>query len=105
MKTQMLIALTLAVALTALVLATWPVVADAPWEQEAAVVENNDALLCQGALDYRVAVFASPPTRISVFRVSGSILSGTSDYGPVVTDQTFLEELLDGAQREISAYC
>ena len=50
---KILIALTLAVALTALVLATWPVVADAPWEDEVAVVESNDVLRCQAALSLR----------------------------------------------------
>ena len=105
MKTQMLIALTLAVALTALVLATWPVVADAPWENEVAAVENNDALRCQGALDYRAAVAANPPTRAGGGRQGNAVL-GTSSIPPVaVTDQDLLARLLTSAQSQIDRFC
>ena len=50
MKTRILIALTLAVALTALVLATWPVVTDAPWEDTGAA---RAATRCEAALSLR----------------------------------------------------
>ncbi len=95
---------TLAIAVPASVFAIWPVVADAPWESEVAVAESTDTLRCQGALDYRVAVVANPPTR-------GHSGPGTLSLGspplPVVavTDQAALQRLLDQAEREIARYC
>lgn len=55
--------LTLAVAVGASVLAVWPIVADAPWEEEVAAptparqqeptADSTDRLRCQSALDLR----------------------------------------------------
>lgn len=83
--------LTLAVAITAAVFAIWPVVADAPWEDSVPVADSGDAVRCQGALDYRAAIVANPPTR--------------PFGGRNITDQDAFQRLLDQAQREIIAYC
>ncbi len=82
---------TMLVAVTASVFAIWPVVADAPWEDDVPVADSGDTLRCQGALDYRAAVVANPPMRSNL-------------AGPY-TDQVALQSLLDQAQREIVAYC
>ena len=101
------LAFTLAVAVTASVFAIWPVVADAPWENDvptvaAPIADNSDALRCQGALDYRAAIAANPPTRSS-----GGIRRFGEPPLPVVavTDQDALQDLLDQAEREITRYC
>ena len=92
--------LTLAVAVTASVFAIWPVVADAPWENEVPVADRGDTLRCQGALDYRAAIVANPPTRA---QFSGPFFD---DQGvATVTDQDALQRLLDQAEREIDLYC
>ena len=88
--------LTAAVAVTASVFAIWPVVADAPWENDAPpvaapVADDNRDLRCQGALDFRAAIVASPPTRVR--------------GGVAITDQVALQRLLDDAEREITRYC
>ena len=88
----------LALAIVASVFAIWPAVADAPWEDDAAPeIENlSDEVRCQGALDYRTAVLANPPTRAV----------GGFDVSPVaVTDQDALASLLRDAEREIARYC
>ena len=100
MKTRLLIALTLAVAVTASVFAIWPVVADAPWEDTVSVTESTDVLQCQGALDYRVAVLANPPTRAGT--------TGPPTRNPevvTVTDQDLLIRLLNDAERQIDRFC
>lgn len=93
MKTRLLIALTLAVAVTASVFAIWPVVADAPWEDSV----SGDEVLCQGALDYRAEIAGNPPTRAEFDRRSST--------GVTVTDQDFLRQLLGGAQNLVDRYC
>ena len=89
----------LALAIVASVFAIWPVVADAPWQDDAApVIENrSDEIRCQGALDYRTAVLTSPPTR------AGTILGGTNTVA--ITDKAALQQLLDTAESEIARYC
>lgn len=102
------LALTLAVAVTASVFAIWPVVADAPWEDDVPVAESSDALRCQGALDYRTAIASNPPThRVTEDRkitISPPTLPDPRE-GVVVTDQDALQRLLDQAEREIDYYC
>ena len=99
--------LTAAVAVTASVFAIWPVVADAPWENDvpavaAPVADNTGALRCQGALDYRAAIAANPPTHSSFsIRRPGDPPSP----GVAITDQDALQRLLDDAESEITRYC
>lgn len=95
MKTRLLIALLLAVAIAASVFAIWPVVADAPWLDSAG--NNHDEVLCQGALDYRVAILANPPTHVEPRTLRGG--------GVAITDQDFLRQLLSGAQNLVDRYC
>ena len=83
--------LTAAVAVTASVFAIWPVVADAPWENDVPIAappiaDNSEALRCQGALDYRAAIVTANPST-----------SATTEF--------FLQRLLDDAEREITRYC
>ena len=93
------LAFTFLIAVTASVFAIWPVVADAPWEDDTgmAVEDRTDDVRCQGALDYRTAALANPPTR------AGSLLGSPGVVS--VTDQAALEQLLEQAEREIAMYC
>ena len=77
---------TLAIAIAAFVFAIWPVVADAPWVDDVAVVQPIDRtaeIRCEGALRYRdeaVAAFA-------------------------VQRMSFFVARMEDAQAEIDRYC
>lgn len=77
--------LTLAIAVTASVFAIWPVVADAPWEEDAPVMDRANELRCEGALSYRKVV-------LERFGTSGFSFQGWS-------------EQLRQAEREIERFC
>jgi hypothetical protein len=84
--------LTLAVAVTASVFAIWPVVADAPWENEIATRQEQtsdlDGIRCEGALRLREAV----------------VLSSQTTRGLIFFSQD-AEAQLAKAEREIARYC
>ena len=79
---------TSAIAIVAAVFAIWPVVADAPWEDDGPVpvaTDSTRAIRCEGALSFRDSVV--------VARREG--LGGTAR----------LQSQLDAAEREIDRYC
>jgi len=81
---------TLVIASTAATFAIWPVVADAPWEDDkiAQEVEDTDAIRCKAALSFRQAI-------IQEGRYGYGNLGGLRDY----TAQ------LSKTEREITRYC
>lgn len=82
--------LTFAIAVTASVFAIWPVVADAPWEDDVSVpvaVDNTEEILCEGALRLRES--AAEGLGNVTFRAAWRAL----------------EDQLERAQREIDRYC
>ena len=68
------IIVTLALAVTASVFAIWPVVADAPWEDEVVAIPTVDRIReirCQGALDLREAlILAGHTSRSRTYQAS-----------------------------------
>ena len=69
------LAVTLAIAIVAAVFAIWPVVADAPWEDEIVVptpvvVDRTDDIRCQGGIDLRErAMFESSSQDVGLARL------------------------------------
>ena len=99
-----LVPLTLAVAVTAAVFALWPVVADAPWEDEiapAVAEDRTDEIRCEGALSLRQAVIEAGITQ----RSSGSRTGGGPAIGGGILTQEEYDRQLEQAEREISRYC
>lgn len=87
------LAVTLAIAVTAAVLAIWPVVADAPWEDEAptpVVVDQGEVLLCEAAIRLR-----------DQMRVE----DGKSRSSPDRMLQREINALLSEANADIDRYC
>ena len=85
--------LSVGVAITASVMATWASVADAPWEQEASapvVEDTTDEIRCEGALDLREAVIDAG-TR------------GSNSSGRLSRNE--FDKQMDKAEREIARYC
>ena len=84
---------TFVIAVTASVFAIWPVVADAPWEDEAptpvVVSEDTDAIRCEGALSLRGIAVEALGSRSDVF------FAGYQN----------IEAELAKAEREIRTYC
>ena len=97
------LAITLAVAVTASVFAIWPVVADAPWENDTPVVVDRTAeLRCQGALDYRNSIIeAGRYSSGGESQFFPNLDRGPGNPGGVRN----YEEALGQAEREISRYC
>ena len=98
--------MTFVIAVVASVFAIWPVVGDAPWEDDApAVVDDrigdNDTTSdtrCEGALSLRASVIAAGrlnPGRIPVLGEEPSNPGGLADY----------DAQLAKAEREIDRYC
>ena len=96
-----LIALLLAVS----ILAIWPVVADAPWEDSAPapVVDRTDEIRCEGALGLRQAATTAIGSLQPAEPFSGS---GIASFGGIDRVQLkALQDQLAQAEREISRYC
>ena len=78
----------LAIAIVAAVFAIWPVVTDAPWEDEVptpvVVSDDTDAIRCEGALGFR---------------------NSTVQTGKVGLGGDTYDEQLANAEREIERYC
>ena len=83
----------LAIAIVAAVFAIWPVVTDAPWEDEVptpvVVSDDTDAIRCEGALSLRGIAVEALGSRSDVF----------------FTGYQNIEAELAKAEREISRYC
>ena len=79
--------------------AIWPVVADAPWEDDApAVVDDGttDTIRCQGSLSFRDSIIEAGALRISLQRdMPDPNPDGVPNY----------EAQLAKAEREINLYC
>jgi len=85
--------LSLTLAVTASVFAIWPVVADAPWEDDVnvpVVVESVDQIRCEGALRLRESVTEG------LGNVSGRLAFRSIEI---------LKGQLNQAQNEINRYC
>ena len=82
--------LTLAIAVTASVFAVWPVVTDAPWEDDVSVpvVDRTQEIRCEAALDLRETI-------VRQGRYNRGNQSGLLDY----------EDVLRDAEREIDRFC
>ena len=79
----------LAVAVTASIFAMWPVVGDAPWEDDVPIVQDGtNELRCEEALERR--------------RAATWVLG---DLGIRGGQYTMLQNQLEQAQREIDRYC
>ena len=98
----------LAVAVVAAVFAIWPVIADAPWEDEATPPSDRAReLRCEGAMAYRTSVidafgaYSSRPPAIQQEPLRGrrGSVAPLTDLPPLFQDQ------LDEAEREIARYC
>ena len=89
---------TFAIAVTASVFAIWPVVADAPWEEDttAPVVEDRRyEIRCEGALRFRITIIEAGRFEREIFEGAGHNLDGVVNY----------EFQLANAEREIIRYC
>ena len=91
----------LAVAIVAAAFAIWPVVADAPWEDNAPIIvdDRTDTVRCQGALSFRDSVIEAGRY------AAGGVRRGT-DRGPGNPGglRDYDEQLAKG-EREIDRYC
>ncbi len=99
--------LVLIVAVVASVFAIWPVVADAPWEEEAVIVVETEAPdpRCEAALimkaEARVARAALPQGGGS-FGINNFNESSSVSYA---RPRRELEEVIEQADRDIHRYC
>ena len=102
------LAVTFAIAVVASVFAIWPAVADAPWEDAPAVVDDGtDVVRCDGALSLRASVIAAGEYSEGA-RVGGLPSLPTLRGEPLVGNPGGLRDYdaqLAKAEREIARYC
>ena len=89
--------LTLTIAIVAVVFAVWPVVTDAPWENDA--VDRTAEIRCDGALSFRETIIEAGPFSQGSFTERFS--TGPGNPGGVENYDAQLAK----AEREISRYC
>ena len=102
MQTSAIHTLTLTIAIVAVVFAVWPVVGDAPWEDERVATRDLRAIRCEGALQLRDSSVQALGNLPVVSRNPNIITSS----GGVDPDQLArVDNQLEKAEREIGLYC